>query len=205
MAWGYYALLELHSSETRKGLSRKLPFWNICVRAGFTLRDRQSLLKENKVEVYICWNILTSKAFNKSRPTCRCWFLCPFTIFLILFWPLCIIHVFFSSWLPIFLKSFHLDICRPSVFPKGYFFSQQGAGVGMRGTIWTESQEKSCRQFFGSSSLAPFAYPAEPWGTTEREQLVSIWKSDRAAEEKMLDCLALLLDTEEQCKWLVVY
>lgn len=107
------SLLELYNSEARKSLWRKLSFWNTCIRAGFTLRERQSLLKhnfvkENKVELYICWPILTSEVSNKSRPTCKYWFLFPFTIFLLLFWLLFIIHVFFSSWIPIFLKSFHL-------------------------------------------------------------------------------------------------
>lgn len=83
VAWDYSALLELHSSETRKSLSRKFSFWNVCIRAGFILRERQRLLKdsfikENKIEVYICWNILTSEVFNKSRPT---WILVSFSFY----------------------------------------------------------------------------------------------------------------------------
>ena len=56
----------------------------------------------------------------------------------------------------------------PSVFPKNCSFSQQGARMGVRGTVWSETEGKSCRQFFGSSSLSPVSLPCSPLGNNRK-------------------------------------
>lgn len=90
------------------------------------------------------------------------------------------------------LKSFHLDIYRPSALPKRYSFSQQGAGVGTRGTIWKESQEKSCGQFSGSSSLAPLCNPLG--NNREPTACIHLGKWQWLQKRKILGRSALFLD-----------
>ena len=39
---------------------------------------------------------------------------------------------------------------------------------GKRGTVWSETDGKSCRQFFGSSSLSPVSLPCSPLGNNRK-------------------------------------
>ena len=74
----------------------------------------------------------------------------------------------------------------PSVFPKNCSFSQQGARMGVRGTVWLETEGKSCRQFFGSSSLSPVSLPCSPPG--EQQEASSLYPFEKVAVAQKRKC-----------------
>ena len=85
------------------------------------------------------------------------------------------------------------------------FFQRTTRGKdGRRGTVWSETNGKSCRQFFGSSSLSSVSLPCSPLGNNRKPTACIHLRKWQWHRREMLSCSALFLDSGKPCKWWVV-